>query len=446
MQRNLCHHNTSTGTYRTYTASGPVYESPDKAVWCGVGELSDGRQFFVKILDCGRIADAETAAEMAQLYRTEARTLKTIGDCRVSVPKCYDYWRDNRTGQSVIVMERMKGVSLREWMRAHPAQNLSRRDVRERLDILLQICRIMMRIYEKHPNVIHRDLKPENILIEENRNRSRKVSVVDFGCAGQDRMRIGTVNYQSPEQTGIFTGNIGISTKNDIFSIGQIGYELIHALHFGLHILRVLVREPVQFPAVQQSLKRQILQGGQHDIVPDGFIDDDAFVVPVFGCIGHGMLDRGGNIVDFRPVRQADLAGPVPAGAEDRLPHLVHSAFAQPAEAQDFSPVEVKGDSLDLPRHGNILNREDNLAADGFTVVGPVIGVADFPAHHQAFQVILADVLCPNSIDVFSVPQHTHGVRSRQNLAQIVADENHAASVCPDRVHDLVQLQAPVLG
>ena len=226
MQRNLCHHNTSTGTYRTYTASGPVYESPDKAVWCGVGELSDGRQFFVKILDCGRIADAETAAGMAKLYLTEARTLKTIEDCRVSVPKCYDYWRDNRTGQSVIVMERMKGVSLREWMRAHPAQNLSRRDVRERLDILLQICRIMKRIYEKHPNVIHRDLKPENILIEENRNRSRKVSVVDFGCAGQDRMRIGTVNYQSPEQTGIFTGNIGISTKNDIFSIGQIGYEL----------------------------------------------------------------------------------------------------------------------------------------------------------------------------------------------------------------------------
>jgi|JI6StandDraft_1071083.scaffolds.fasta_scaffold07370_8 serine/threonine protein kinase len=77
-----------------------------------------------------------------------------------------------------------------------------------------------------HRNILHRDIKPANILLAEGSCR-----IADFGFAKFDRepgqrekYHVGTPLYMSPQA---LTCNI-YSTKNDIFSLGVMFFELLH--------------------------------------------------------------------------------------------------------------------------------------------------------------------------------------------------------------------------
>lgn len=72
---------------------------------------------------------------------------------------------------------------------------------------------------------LHRDLKPANLLIKD-----KTVKIADFGFAkkagpnSQETINVGSPLYMSPEalQKNIYT------TKNDVWSIGVILYEMLH--------------------------------------------------------------------------------------------------------------------------------------------------------------------------------------------------------------------------
>lgn len=84
-----------------------------------------------------------------------------------------------------------------------------------------------------HSNIIHRDLKPANVLVSED----FKVKLIDFGVSKfkgrqitRDGQIIGTLPYIAPEI--ILDGAKTADARADIYSLGQLLYELVTGCHF----------------------------------------------------------------------------------------------------------------------------------------------------------------------------------------------------------------------
>src|SRR6185295_6163550 len=80
--------------------------------------------------------------------------------------------------------------------------------------------------------IIHRDVSPDNIILPN--SDVTRAKIIDFGIARSTQLSDGTVigsgfagkyNYVSPEQLGLFGGNV--TAKSDIYSLGLV---LVQAL------------------------------------------------------------------------------------------------------------------------------------------------------------------------------------------------------------------------
>ncbi len=214
---------------REYDVKGPVYENRITKTWCGTCKVSDGRTAFVKILKYGEIEDEKVRKELLEISCQETNTLKKIKGCSQRVPILIDVWDDERQKQYVIIMTKVPGTSLRDWMNSHKKDLLEAKDVFVRAKIIEQICEIMRDLINKNNWLVHRDLKPENVYINFNKQNKRwEVYIIDFGCANLNHIRhVGTTNYQAPEQIGIKDSGVKINCSVDMFAIGQIFYELL---------------------------------------------------------------------------------------------------------------------------------------------------------------------------------------------------------------------------
>jgi serine/threonine protein kinase len=126
-------------------------------------------------------------------------------------------------GQPFIVMDYIAGLSLADVI--HRRQALT---VRQRLELLDQVCAGMAYAHEHSAHIVHRDLKPSNIRID---RESGLIKILDFGISkqlehnGSSRYTqgLGTPAYMAPEQ--ISTGRVDV--RSDIFSLGTVSYELL---------------------------------------------------------------------------------------------------------------------------------------------------------------------------------------------------------------------------
>ncbi len=121
-------------------------------------------------------------------------------------------------GMHYIAMEYINGGTLGRLI-----SDREPRDLRERLDLMLQILDGVAAIHEA--GLAHRDLKPRNIML----TSKGQIKIMDFGAVlheegdRADDQVLGTPRYMSPEQLQKQPGDF----RSDIFSLGSICYELM---------------------------------------------------------------------------------------------------------------------------------------------------------------------------------------------------------------------------
>src|SRR5688500_9131834 len=173
--------------------------------------------------------DLGSDEQAIQRLRSEARAASALNHGNICT--IYDIGEDE--GKPFIVMELMKGESLRERLARGPLK------IHQLVDMGIEIADAL---HASHTDgIIHRDIKPGNIFLTEGGH----VKLLDFGLAkltpnfggsktiGATRestvagITLGTISYMSPEQA---TGD-ELDGRTDLFSLGVVMYECATGTH-----------------------------------------------------------------------------------------------------------------------------------------------------------------------------------------------------------------------
>ena len=147
-------------------------------------------------------------------FLKEARTLAKLN--HPNIVRVQDFFEER--GSAYIVMELIKGRTLRQELNSQPNKRLSPDKVRELMSALVEALAEIHRA-----SIYHLDLKPENILI----TSKGRVVLVDFGAAKQGMSkgttRAFTLDYAAPE---VISGD-RVGSYSDLFELGMLLYEML---------------------------------------------------------------------------------------------------------------------------------------------------------------------------------------------------------------------------
>ncbi len=270
-------------------------ERPDRA-----GTLLAGRYRFVRRIAVGGMAEVWEATDtvldravaikvlhphladdqaFVERFRREAIAAARL--THPSIVAIYDTWSGD--GEEAIVMELVRGTSLRQHLDEH-----GRLPPGEAVAIGARVAEALATAHRA--GLVHRDIKPANILLCED----ERVMVADFGIAKladadhtAEGTVLGTAKYLAPEQVQ----GAPVDARTDLYALGIVLYEMVcgrvpfsgesdtATVLARLHqdpvpprrldpevpaalegvILRALRREPADRPASAEDLRSELL-------------------------------------------------------------------------------------------------------------------------------------------------------------------------------------------
>ena len=156
------------------------------------------------------------------LFRKEASALHHLH--HEAIVRYYVFTIEPVLQRPYLAMEFVEGQSLLDLLRQGPLTLEAVRSLLRRVAAGLQAA------HER--GIIHRDVSPENFIISG--GDVGRAKIIDFGIARSTEIGAGTVigsgfagkcNYVSPEQLGLFGGDVG--PKSDIYSLGLVAVEAL---------------------------------------------------------------------------------------------------------------------------------------------------------------------------------------------------------------------------
>ena len=133
---------------------------------------------------------------VVELFQQEAEVLSQLKHPGIPLiePDGYFQFLPRHSSESLhcIIMEKIEGLNLREWMKQQGEHPISQAQA---LDWLKQIAEILHLVHQK--NYFHRDIKPANIMIRS----TGHLVLIDFGTARE-------MTYTYFEEIGSGGGNI----------------------------------------------------------------------------------------------------------------------------------------------------------------------------------------------------------------------------------------------
>jgi hypothetical protein len=190
-------------------------------------EAEDTMRFGTRVIV--KIYPRTQTGGLSSVVEREAKALCSIE--HNGVVRCFDYGTDPQKGD-VLVLERVKGQTLRELLRERPqsAAGLIGRSGNLSTQVKL-IEQLSAALCECHrAGVVHKDLKPENIVIEQSAGLWLP-KIIDFGLAV-----LGEFQQEALPSVGSFTPGYVAPERYeggqrraaaDIYSLGVIAYELL---------------------------------------------------------------------------------------------------------------------------------------------------------------------------------------------------------------------------
>jgi predicted Ser/Thr protein kinase len=184
----------------------------------GMGEVHRARHVDMNTWHAVKVIRPELAqdAKMVELLRREAAALREI---RHEAVVSYDGVFRDEYGRILLSMEYLDGPSLQEVLQGGPL---------DPDDVAVLLDRIASGLAAAHQRgIVHRDMSTDNVILPGREIANAKI--IDFGIAKQTAGGAGTVigdafagkyGYASPEQFGLFGGQVG--PQSDIYSAGLV--------------------------------------------------------------------------------------------------------------------------------------------------------------------------------------------------------------------------------
>lgn len=203
---------------------------------CGSEILLQGRYRVIKQLGGGgfgqtfEVDDAGTAKVLKvltennpkaiELFQQEAKVLSQLKSAGIPKVDSDGYFTFLPKNSSIplhcLVMEKIEGVDLEQWMESHNYQPISQTQA---LNWLKQLVEILALVHAHQ--YFHRDIKPQNIMLRPN----GQLVLIDFGAvrqitttilAGNSHTRIISQGYSPPEQQNGYSVQ-----QSDFFALGR---------------------------------------------------------------------------------------------------------------------------------------------------------------------------------------------------------------------------------